>query len=161
MLVVQILLAFVLFTAMLFFADRWASRCTVEDPIALAERRSARRAYRAQQDRLAALKRRRRSWSRARRDPAPDPMGGTRRPIQVVAADLRRLSRQLALVPSGSTLVRWKALWAAYDGVLIEAAEMLEVPHQLTEQPSAGMARDVERVRVLAALEGAGLVVRG
>ena len=157
MLVVQILLAFVLFTAMLFFADRWASRCTIEDPVTLAERRSARRAYRAQQDRLAAFKRR----SRARRDAAPDPVGPTRRPIQVVAADLRRLSRQLALVPSGSTLVRWKALWAAYDGVLIEAAEMLEVPHQLTEQPSAGIARDVERVRVLAALEGAGLVVRG
>jgi hypothetical protein len=78
----------------------------------------------------------------------------------VVAADLRRLSRQLALVPSGSTLVRWKALWAAYDGVLLEAAEMLEVPHELAEQPIAGVARDLERVRLLAALEGAGLVVR-
>ncbi len=161
MLVVQIMLAFVLFSAMLFFADRWASRCTVEDPITLAERRSARRAYRAQQDRLAGLKRLRSSRRHGRRAPVPDPVGPTRRPIQLVAADLRRLSRQLALVPSGSTLVRWKALWAAYDGVLIEAAEMLEVSHQLTEQPAAGMARDVERVRVLAALEGAGLVVRG
>ena len=161
MLVVQIMLAFVLFSAMLYFADRWASRCTVEDPITLAERRSARRAYRAQQDKLAGLKRLRSSRSHARRAPLPDPVGPTRRPIQVVAADLRRLSRQLALVPSGSTLVRWKALWSAYDGVLIEAAEMLEVTHQLTEQPAAGVARDVERVRVLAALEGAGLVVRG
>jgi hypothetical protein len=161
MLVVQILLAFVLFTAMLFFADRWASRCTVEDPITVAERRSARRAYRAQQGRLAALKRRPSARTRARRASEPDSSGPTRRPIQVVAADLRRLSRQLALVPSGSTLVRWKALWAAYDGVLVEAAEMLEVPHELTDQPAAGMARDVERVRVLAALEGAGLVVRG
>ena len=61
----------------------------------------------------------------------------------------------------GSTLVRWKALWAAYDGVLIEAAEMLEVTHELPEQPVAGVARDVERLRVLAALEGAGMVVRG
>ena len=161
MLVVQIMLAFVLFSAMLFFADRWASRCTVEDPITVAERRSARRAYRAQQARLAGLKRLRTIRSQARRAPVPDLVGPTRRPIQVVAADLRRLSRQLALVPSGSTLVRWKALWAAYDGVLMEAAEMLEVTHQLTEQPAAGMARDVERVRVLAALEGAGLVVRG
>jgi hypothetical protein len=161
MLVVQILLAFVLFTAMLFFADRWASRCTVEDPITLAEQRAARRAYRAQQDRMAAFKRRRSPRSRAGRNPEPEPVGPTRRPIQVVAADLRRLSRQLALVPSGSTLVRWKALWAAYDGVLIEAAEMLEVPHELTDQPAAGVARDVERVRVLAALEGAGMVVRG
>jgi hypothetical protein len=159
MLVVQILLAFVLFTAMLFFADRWASRCTVEDPITLAEQRAARRAYRAQQDRMAAFKRSPRG--RAGRNPEAEPVGPTRRPIQVVAADLRRLSRQLALVPSGSTLVRWKALWAAYDGVLIEAAEMLEVPHELTDQPAAGVARDVERVRVLAALEGAGMVVRG
>jgi hypothetical protein len=160
MLGVQIMLAFVVFTAMLFFADRWASHCSTEDPITVAERRAARRAYRAQQDRLAGFKRRRNTRRRAR-TPEPDPFGTTRRPIQVVAADLRRLSRQLALVPSGSTLVRWKALWAAYDGVLIEAAEMLEVSHQLTEQPFAGVARDVERVRVLAALEGAGLVVRG
>ena len=77
----------------------------------------------------------------------------------MVAADLRRLSRQLALVPSGSTLTRWKALWAAYDGVLVEAAEMLEVPHELAAQPAVGTARDVERLRLLAALEGAGLAV--
>jgi hypothetical protein len=85
----------------------------------------------------------------------------TSRPIQVVAADLRRLSRQLSLVPSGSSLVRWKALWVAYDEVLTEAAEMLEIPNELGQQPPAGVARDVERVRLLAALEGAGLVVRG
>jgi hypothetical protein len=159
MLVVQILVAFVVFTAMLFFADRWASSCTTEDAVDVAERRAARRAYRAQQHHLTALKRRR--PARPKAPPLPDDDGPSRRPIQVVAADLRRLSRQLALVPSGSTLVRWKALWAAYDGVLMEAAEMLEVEHELPEQPPAGVARDVERVRVLAALEGAGLVVRG
>jgi hypothetical protein len=82
------------------------------------------------------------------------------RPIQVVAADLRRLSRQLALVPAGAPLVRWQALWAAYDDVLIEAAAQLEVPHELPAAPE-GMARDLERLRLLAALEGAGLVVRG
>jgi hypothetical protein len=159
MLVVQILVAFGVFTIMLFLVDRWASRCTVEDPITLAERRHARRAHRAQQRRLPVLRTRR--AVRARRGAQPPPALTTRRPIQVVAADLRRLSRQLALVPSGSTLVRWKALWAAYDGVLVEAAEMLEVPHELGEQPVAGVARDVERVRVLAALEGAGLMVHG
>jgi hypothetical protein len=160
-LLVQILVAFVLFTGMLFLADRWASRCTVEDSIDIAERRAARRAYRAQrrQERPAPLVRT--PHVRTRRSAPPPPALTTRRPIQVVAADLRRLSRQLALVPSGSTLVRWKALWAAYDGVLIEAAEMLEVPHELREQPPAGVTRDVERVRVLAALEGAGLVVHG
>jgi hypothetical protein len=157
MLVVQILVAFLVFTAMLFLADRWASSCTVEDPITLAEERAKRRAARSQPRRVPMV----RSSRRARRAPQPEPILTARRPIQVVAADLRRLSRQLALVPSGSTLVRWKALWAAYDGVLVEAAEMLEVPHELREQPAAGVARDVERVRVLAALEGAGLVVHG
>jgi hypothetical protein len=157
MLVVQILVAFGLFTCMLFLVDRWASRCTVEDAITVAERRHARRAHRAQQRRTPVIRRNR----AARRGSQAPPDLTTRRPIQVVAADLRRLSRQLALVPSGSTLVRWKALWAAYDGVLVEAAEMLEVPHELGEQPVAGVARDLERVRVLAALEGAGLVVRG
>jgi hypothetical protein len=82
------------------------------------------------------------------------------RPIQVVAADLRRLARQLALVPAGAPLVRWRALWFAYDAVLMEAAEVLEVPHDLPGT-EVGIARDIERLRVLAALEGAGLVVRG
>jgi hypothetical protein len=88
---------------------------------------------------------------------APEPVG---RPLQVVAADLRRLSRQLALVPAGAPLVRWKALWTAYDSVLTEAAEQLEVPHELGAT-CLGMPRDIERLRVLAALEGAGLAVRG
>ena len=138
MLLVQTLVAVVAFTLLLFFADRWASSCTTGAP-----------------------KRRRPARTRTGRQPQPEPIGPTRRPLQVVAADLRRLSRQLALVPSGSSLVRWKALWAAYDGVLVEAAEMLEVPHELAEQPVAGVARDVERLRVLAALEGAGMAVRG
>jgi hypothetical protein len=44
--------------------------------------------------------------------------------------------------------------------VLIEAAQLLEVPHTL---PGAqiGMARDVERLRLQAALADAGLVVEG
>ena len=94
---------------------------------------------------------------RRRAQPADRAVG---RPIQVVAADLRRLSRQLSLVPAGAPLVRWQALWAAYDDVLIEAAAQLDVPHELPATPN-GMARDLERLRLLAALEGAGLAVRG
>lgn len=94
---------------------------------------------------------------RGNRARAPAP---TQRPIQEVAADLRRLSRQLALVPAGAPLVRWRALWAAYDSVLMEAAAQLEVAHTLPGTP-VGMARDIERLRLLAALEGAGLVVHG
>jgi hypothetical protein len=88
------------------------------------------------------------------------PAESTRRPIQCVSADLRRLSRQLALVPAGAPLVRWRALWFAYDAVLIEAAELLEVSHTLPGTP-VGIQRDIERLRMLSALEGAGLVVRG
>jgi hypothetical protein len=93
---------------------------------------------------------------RRRPRPAPEP---SRRPIQVVAADLRRLSRQLSLVPAGASLVRWRALWAAYDDVLMEAAEQLDVLHELRDAP-LGPSRDIERIRLLAALEGAGLAVR-
>ena len=152
---VPIMLAAVLFTALMVVADRFASRWTVEDPITLAERRRARRSRRRGVVRVRAR------WvPRARTGrPAPEPEPSTRRPIQVVAADLRRLVHQVALVPSGSTLVRWKALWAAYDGVLVEAAEMLELHEELAAQPP-GLARDIERVRVLAALEDAGLMVR-
>ena len=88
---------------------------------------------------------------------APSPAPG-RRPLQVVAADLRRLSRQLATVPAGAPLLRWQALWTAFDDVLEEAAEQLQVPHELATTP-AGLARDLERLRLLAALEAAGLAV--
>jgi hypothetical protein len=81
-----------------------------------------------------------------------------RRPLQVVAADLRRLSRQLALVPAGASLVRWQALWAAYDDVLMEAAAALEIPHELATAPK-GLPLDFERLRLVTALEDAGLAV--
>jgi hypothetical protein len=92
-----------------------------------------------------------------------------RRPLQVVAADLRRLARQLSLVPAGAPMLRRQALLAAYDAVLIEVAELLEVPHELGVMTPLGMgpavdpfepARASERVRLLAALEDAGLAVR-
>jgi hypothetical protein len=93
-----------------------------------------------------------------RRRPQPAPPPTLRRPLQVIAADLRRLSRQLALVPAGASLVRWQALWAAYDDVLMEAADALEVPHELPTTPN-GLPRDFERVRLVTALEDAGLAV--
>jgi len=84
----------------------------------------------------------------------------TRRPIQVVAADVRRLARQLSLVPAGAPMARRRALAAAYDDVLVEAAALLDVQHELRTTPD-GPARDIERFRLLADLEGAGLAVRG
>ena len=57
-------------------------------------------------------------------------------------------------------MARRRALLAAYDDVLVEAAELLEVPHELPRR-RAGRPRDVERLRLLAALEDAGLAVHG
>lgn len=91
-----------------------------------------------------------------RRPPVPP---SPRRPLQVVAADLRRLSRQLALVPAGASLVRWQALWAAYDDVLVEAADALEIPYDLPTV-ATGLPREFERLRLVTALEDAGLVVQ-
>ena len=90
--------------------------------------------------------------------PEPPLPPSARRPLQVVAADLRRLSRQLALVPAGASLVRWQALWAAYDDVLLEAADALEIPHELRTAPN-GLPREFERLRLITALEDAGLAV--
>jgi hypothetical protein len=83
-----------------------------------------------------------------------------RRPLQAVAADVRRLRRQLALVPAGAPMVRRRALQAAFDDVVCEAAGMLDVPHSLATEPP-GRGRDAERLRLLAALEAAGLAVGG
>jgi hypothetical protein len=98
--------------------------------------------------------RRLRERRRAARNPDPG-----RRPLQVVAADVRRLGRSLTVVPAGAPMVRRRALAAAYDDVLAEAALLLEVPHDLSTTRE-GPARDVERLRLLAALEAAGLAVR-
>ncbi|MGY1812889.1 hypothetical protein [Blastococcus sp. SYSU D00820] len=91
--------------------------------------------------------------TRRRAVPATD-----RRPVQQVAADLRRLARQLALVPTGAPQARRRGLQAAYDDVLVEAALLLDVPHALATTPP-GRARDVERLRLETALRTAGLAV--
>jgi hypothetical protein len=98
----------------------------------------------------------RRGVPRVRRAAAPVTH---RRPLQLVATDLRRLARELAAVPAGAPFVRWQALQVAYDRVLVEAAETLEVEHSLPDLP-LGSARDIERLRVVCALEAAGLVVQ-
>ncbi|MGY1633876.1 hypothetical protein ACI784_19415 [Geodermatophilus sp. SYSU D01186] len=87
----------------------------------------------------------------------PEPPAPVHRPLEAVAADLRRLGRQLARVPAGVPMARRRGLQAAYDDVLVEAAELLQVPHTMTGTPP-GRPRDVERLRVRAALADAGLV---
>ncbi|WP_299956084.1 hypothetical protein [uncultured Modestobacter sp.] len=79
-----------------------------------------------------------------------------RRPLQLVAADLRRLTRELTTVPGGMPMARRRGLLAAYDDVLVEAADLLQVPHRLLDTPEG--AREFERLRLLGELEAAGLV---
>ncbi len=81
------------------------------------------------------------------------------RPVEAVAADLRRLARQLDVVPAGSPQVRRRGFQAAYDDVLREAAAQFAIPTTLAGLPP-GFPRDVERLRVETALADAGLVVR-
>ena len=97
-----------------------------------------------------------RRWTRSRAERRPVPV---RRPLQVVAADVRRLGRQITLVPAGAPMARRRALAAAYDDVLVEAAVLLDVPNDLRTSP-LGPARDVARLRLLAELEEAGLAVQ-
>ena len=96
-------------------------------------------------------------WQRSRAARRPADRG--RRPIQVVAADVRRLGRQIALVPAGAPMARRRALAAAYDDVLIEAALLLDIPHELRTAPF-GPVRDAARLQLLAELEEAGLAVQ-
>ena len=94
------------------------------------------------------------SWLRRPQEPVV-PAG---RPLERVAADLRRLGRQLDSVPAGAPMARRRGLQAAYDDVLVEAARLLEVPHALGAVPP-GRPRDVERLRLRTALAEAGLAV--
>ncbi len=88
-----------------------------------------------------------------------DPPAAVHRPVEAVAADLRRLARQLETVPAGSPQVRRRGIQAAYDDVLCEAAAQFGVPTTLAGLPP-GFPREVERLRVETALADAGLVVR-
>jgi hypothetical protein len=93
------------------------------------------------------------SRMRARR---PHP---TSRPIERLAADLRRVDRALRSLPPGSTMVRRRATEQAYDDLLREACRSLDVADRLDAVP-AGLDRELERARVQRALQRAGLTIR-
>jgi hypothetical protein len=77
-------------------------------------------------------------------------------PLEQVAANLRRLRGVLTVDAHRS--VHQIGNRAAYDQVLIQASEMLQIEHDLAKR-SAGMERDIERLRVEAELERAGVVL--
>jgi hypothetical protein len=78
-------------------------------------------------------------------------------PLEQVAANLRRL-RGVLTVDVHRSAVHQIGNRVAYDQVLIQASEMLQIEHDLAKR-SAGMERNIERLRVEAELERAGVVL--
>jgi hypothetical protein len=78
-------------------------------------------------------------------------------PLEQVAANLRRL-RAVLTGDAHRSAAHQMGNRMAYDQVLIQACEMLEIEHDLGGE-SAGMERDIERLRVEAELERAGVVL--
>ena len=79
------------------------------------------------------------------------------RPVEQLAADLRRLRLAVATDQRRSA-THQLANRVAYDQLLMQACQMLNVPHELTNN-AAGPQRDIERIRVDADLERAGIVL--
>lgn len=79
------------------------------------------------------------------------------RPIEQVAADLRRL-RVAVATDQHRSATHQLANRVAYDQLLMQACAMLDVPHDLGKK-TAGRERDIERLRVEAELERAGIVL--
>ncbi len=78
-------------------------------------------------------------------------------PIERLAADLRRL-RSVVGGDEHRSAAHQMGNRLAYDRLLMEACAMLEITHELDESTS-GMERDIERVRLEAELERAGVMV--
>jgi len=79
------------------------------------------------------------------------------RPIEDVGADLRRL--HASFHREGLRFAKYEGCRQAYDRVLAEAADMVELTHLLAVLPP-GPERDRERERVERVLEDVGLLPR-
>lgn len=89
------------------------------------------------------------------RRPAPVPPGP---PIERLVADLRRVHRVLTEFEPGTPVVRRRAARQAYDALLVQACEAVDVRHRFGQLPE-GIDREIERLRVEEALRSAGLAV--
>jgi ABC-type phosphate transport system auxiliary subunit len=78
-------------------------------------------------------------------------------PIEQLAADLRRL-RAILGTDAHRSAAHQMGNRLAYDKLLMQVCEMLEIEHDL-EGESIGFERDIERIRVEADLERAGLIL--
>lgn len=87
--------------------------------------------------------------------PAPVVFGPT---LEKVAASMRRVAGALRAPDVGLSQVRRRGLEMAYDDLLITACRQLELPESLARR--TGWDRQIERLRVEASLERAGLRIR-
>ena len=78
-------------------------------------------------------------------------------PLERLAADLRRL-REVVRADAHRSAAQQMGNRLAYDQVLMQACSMLEIEHELTADTN-GMERDIERLRIEAELERAGVTV--
>lgn len=78
------------------------------------------------------------------------------RPIERIAADLRRVRRARACFEPGASAVKKIAARQAYDALLVQACKALDVEHRLLVL-SEGMDREIERIRVEERLRDLGL----
>ena len=78
-------------------------------------------------------------------------------PLEQLAADLRRL-RSLLGQDAHRSAAHQMGNRLAYDRLMIQICEMLQIEHEL-DRESMGVERDIERFRVEAELERAGVVL--
>jgi hypothetical protein len=78
-------------------------------------------------------------------------------PLERLAADLRRL-RTVIRADAHRSAAQQMGNRLAYDQVLMQACSMLEIEHELRDE-TTGIERDIERFRVEAELERAGVTV--
>ncbi|BAL85605.1 hypothetical protein AMIS_3850 [Actinoplanes missouriensis 431] len=88
-----------------------------------------------------------------------DPVTPTGSPsIEQIAYDLRRLDKQRRSGPTRYSEVWSAAVLSAYDARLQLACRCLGLPEHL--QPLTGVDREIERLRVEAELQAAGMLLR-
>lgn len=80
------------------------------------------------------------------------------RPIERIAADLRRVRRARARFEPGASAIKKIGARQAYDALLVQACSALDVEHRFDALPE-GVDREIERFRVEERLRHLGLSV--
>lgn len=91
---------------------------------------------------------------RFHRQPPPGPQC---RPIELLAADLRRVHRDLQR--PGIPMARRRGVRQAYDSLLVQACEAVDLPQEL-DSLADGVDKEAERLRIEDGLRSAGMAIR-